>query len=155
VFYPLIFLGVAAFLLHVVLSRLITLQRDQIAVLKAFGYRDAAIGAHYVGLAMLAILPGAALGIGIGAWLGHGLAVWHQRFYRFPMLRFELHPSVVVIAMAVSVGAAALGAIGALRRVLALPPAEAMRPEPPARFRRGVLERVGLDRVASPVFRMI
>ncbi|HET7224350.1 MAG TPA: FtsX-like permease family protein [Candidatus Eisenbacteria bacterium] len=155
VFYPLIFLGVAAFLLHVVLSRLITLQRDQIAVLKAFGYRDAAIGAHYLGLAMLAILPGAALGIGIGTWLGHGLAVWHQRFYRFPMLRFDLHASVVVIAMAVSVGAAALGAIGALRRVLALPPAEAMRPEPPARFRRGVLERVGLDRAASPVFRMI
>lgn len=155
VFYPLIFLGVAAFLLHVVLSRLITLQRDQIAVLKAFGYRDAAIAAHYLGLAMLAILPGALLGTVIGAWLGRALAVWHQRFYRFPLLQFELHPSVVAVAVLVSFGAAALGAIGALRRVLVLPPAEAMRPEPPARFRRGLLERLGVDRVASPVFRMI
>ncbi len=155
VFFPFIFLGVAAFLLHVVLSRLIALQRDQIAVLKAFGYRDAAIAAHYFALAMLAILPGAVLGTVIGAWLGHALAVWHQQFYRFPMLHFELDPSVVAVAVLVSVGAAAVGAIGALRRVLALPPAEAMRPEPPARFRRGVLERLGLDGVASPVFRMI
>lgn len=155
VFFPLIFLGVAAFLLHVVLSRLITLQRDQIAVLKAFGYRDRTVAWHYLGLAMLAMIPGSALGILIGVWLGRSLAVWHQRFYRFPVLQFELRPSIVAIAVLVSVGAAALGALGALHRVLALPPAEAMRPEPPDRFRRGILERLGLERAASPAARMI
>ena len=36
-----------------------------------------------------------------------------------------------------------LGALGAVRRAVALPPAEAMRPEPPPRFRAGVLERSG------------
>ncbi|MDP2852360.1 MAG: ABC transporter permease, partial [Gallionella sp.] len=50
--FPAIFLGVAAFLLNVVLSRLIALQREQIAILKAFGYRYGAIGAHYVKLVL-------------------------------------------------------------------------------------------------------
>src|SRR5688500_10749729 len=49
---PVIFLGVAAFLLHIVLSRLVRTQRDQIAVLKAFGYSDRAVGAHYLGMAL-------------------------------------------------------------------------------------------------------
>ncbi|MCJ7833711.1 MAG: ABC transporter permease, partial [Deltaproteobacteria bacterium] len=34
---PSIFLGIAVFLIHIVLSRLITMQRNQIALLKAFG----------------------------------------------------------------------------------------------------------------------
>ncbi len=48
---PAIFLGVTAFLLHIVMSRLVATQRDQIAVLKAFGYSGAAVGAHYLKLA--------------------------------------------------------------------------------------------------------
>ncbi|MEZ5582595.1 MAG: hypothetical protein R3F37_07365 [Candidatus Competibacteraceae bacterium] len=38
--FPVIFLGVAAFLLNVVITRLIGLQREQIAALKAFGYSN-------------------------------------------------------------------------------------------------------------------
>ena len=48
---PSIFLGVAVFLVHVVLSRLVGSQRDQIAILKAFGYTNTAVGLHYLGIA--------------------------------------------------------------------------------------------------------
>ncbi|MCP4231734.1 MAG: hypothetical protein GY771_16515, partial [bacterium] len=37
--FPVIFLGVAAFLLNVVMTRLISTQREQVGILKAFGYR--------------------------------------------------------------------------------------------------------------------
>ncbi len=155
VFYPAIFLGVAAFLLHVVLSRFVALQRDQIAILKAFGYSDISVATHYLALSVVAIIPGVVVGIAVGAWLGRYLAVWHQRFYHFPVLHFEVSPVVVAAAVFMSLGAAVLGALGTLRRVLALPPAEAMRPEPPKHFGRGMLERLGLDRTMPPVVRMI
>ena len=48
--FPVIFLGVAAFLLNVVINRLITLQREEIAILKAFGYTNLNIAAHYLKL---------------------------------------------------------------------------------------------------------
>jgi putative ABC transport system permease protein len=50
VLFPAIFLSVAAFLLNIVVKRLITTQRSQIAILKAFGYSNGAIGIHYVKL---------------------------------------------------------------------------------------------------------
>ena len=45
---PAIFLCVAAFLLNVVVSRLIGTQREQIAALKAFGYSKWQVGWHYL-----------------------------------------------------------------------------------------------------------
>jgi putative ABC transport system permease protein len=53
------------------------------------------------------------------------------------------------------VGAALLGAFGAVQQAVAMPPAEAMRPEPPAQFRRTVMERLGLQALLSPVGRII
>ena len=53
---PLVFLGVAAFLLNVVVSRLVGKQRDQIAVLKAFGYTNLQVGLHFVKLVLVIVL---------------------------------------------------------------------------------------------------
>jgi len=138
---PAIFLGVAAFLLNVVLSRLVATQREQIAVLKAFGYRDRAIAGHYLGFALVAVAIGAALGLIAGIWLGARIHEMYVTFYRFPVLKFSPGPTVIGAAIGVSALAALAGALGAVRRVLALAPAEAMRPEPPARFSAGWLER--------------
>jgi putative ABC transport system permease protein len=84
--YPVIFLGVAAFLLNVSVSRLVSLQRDQIGTLKAFGYGNAAIGAHYVKLIVLIVILGVAGGLAAGAWLGRGMTRMYMDFYRFPQL---------------------------------------------------------------------
>src|SRR5258708_39622124 len=58
------------------------------------------------------------------------------------------------IAFAVSAGAAFLGVIGAGRQAIMLPPAEAMRPEPPAEYRSSIVERLGLAKFMSTTFRM-
>ncbi|MFM7447944.1 MAG: ABC transporter permease [Leptolyngbyaceae cyanobacterium] len=152
---PAIFLGIGAYLLHTVLSRLISTQRDQIAILKAFGYGNWEIGLHFLKLVLVIVGLGAILGTVTGIWLGSSLTQVYAKFYRFPLLRYEVHRATAVTAVVISGGAALIGAFGAVNRAVALPPAEAMRPEPPAQFRPTVMERLGLQRWLSPVWRII
>jgi len=153
--FPAIFLGVAAFLLNVVVSRLIALQREQIAILKAFGYTDFAIGVHYVKLVMLVVLLGVAGGVALGAWFGHSLAGVYMDFYRFPYLDYQLHPGVIGIALLISTVAAISGTLFSVGRAARLPPAEGMRPETPSVYRATLMERVGLQRWLAAPSRMI
>ena len=155
IFVPAIFLGIAAFLIHIVLSRLITTQRNYIGLLKAFGYSDISVGIHYLEFALIAVLAGTAFGIPLGIWLGRGLARMYQDFFRFPELRFSAGPPILFWAVGISAAAACLGALGGLRSAISLPPAEAMRPESPPRFRRGLAERLGMERFVSLSGRMI
>lgn len=153
-FMPLIFLAVAAFLLNVVTTRLIRTQREQIAVLKAFGYTSLAITTHYLALILLIVLIGSLCGLLLGLWLADGMAALYQEFFRFPYLVFELRPVVALSAILVAAVAAVLGCIGALRSAFRLHPAEAMRPEQPARYRKTLLEYLGMHWFSQPV-RMI
>ena len=138
---PIVFLAVAAFLLNVVLGRIVAVQRGQIAILKAMGYDDRSVALHYLQWALAVALVGAVVGLGAGAWLGAGMTRMYTSFFSFPILRYRLAPAVALEALAVALVAAVGGALGAVRRVIALPPAEALRPEPPGMFRRGVLDR--------------
>lgn len=155
IFIPSIFLGVAAFLINIVLARLVSTQRNQIAVLKAFGYGNWTVGAHYLLFSLVAILLGAALGTALGVWMGAGLAELYRQFFQFPALRFQVRPDMVATAVLISAVAAFAGAVTAVRRVVSLPPADAMRPEPPAQFHAGLLDRSRLQQLLSPAMRMI
>src|SRR5579883_411157 len=152
---PGIFLGIGAFLLHILLSRLISTQRDQIAVLKAFGYDNWAIGAHFLKFVLLIASLGAAIGIAGGLWLGSSLVKVYVQFFHFPVLRYEVSPGMIISAVLISVTAAILGAVSAVQQAVSLPPAEAMRPESPAHFHATLMERLGLQHWLSPVGRII
>lgn len=152
---PLIFLAVAAFLLNIVVARLIALQREQIAVLKAFGYTNWDVGAHYAKLVLLIALLGAAGGTALGYWMGEGLGNLYLAYYRFPFLHYSLPPAVVATAVGLTVAAALVGVLQAVRRAVRLPPAEAMRPAPPAVYRPTIVERLGLQRFFDQPTRMI
>lgn len=136
-----IFLGVSAFLLNIVIGRLVHAQREQIALLKAFGYSGGAVARHYAELVLLIAVLGVIPGIALGAWLGRGLAGIYMEFYRFPYLDWALSPGTAVLASLFAVLAAGSGAAFALYRSYRLAPATAMRPEAPMRFRRSRLER--------------
>jgi putative ABC transport system permease protein len=155
IFIPTIFLGVAAFLIHVVLSRLIITQRSTIGLLKAFGYSNVSVALHYLEYSLAAVLLGTLIGVPAGIWLGCGLTKIYEDFFRFPELRFIFSSGVILSAVLISAGAACLGALGALRSVTALPPAEAMRPAAPARFHAGIAQRSGLERFVPLSGRMI
>lgn len=144
---PAIFLGVTAFLLHIVLSRLVSTQRDQIAVLKAFGYSDAAVGGHYLKLSLAPVAAGSLAGAALGLWFAMKLAAIYARFYQFPVLRYRPSPGIAALAVLIGGGAALAGALSAVHRAVSLPPAEAMRPEGPTRYRPGLARRLGLERL--------
>ena len=154
-FVPGIFLGVAAFLLHIVLSRLTTLQRTQIGLLKAFGCSNREIGAHYLGFALVTVLLGLAIGVALGVYGGTWLTAMYRDFYRFPHLDYVVSSRVMSLTLLIVLAAACIGALGAVRRAVKLPPAEAMRPEPPAAFRAGLLERSGFSARLPSSARMI
>lgn len=153
--FPTIFIFVAAFLLNVVMSRTINTQREQLAALKAFGYDNVAIGIHYAQLVFLIILTGLIIGIGAGIWLGKILGGIYMVMYRFPSLIFVLKPWVVVSAIFISIVSALVGTLHSLWRAAKQPPAEAMRPEPPAKYQITLLEKMGIGRTLSQPSRII
>jgi putative ABC transport system permease protein len=152
---PLIFLSVAAFILNVAMTRALALQRPQIAALKALGYANTALAWHYVKWALMIAGVGIVLGVAAGAWLGQMIIGLYNQFFRFPVLLYRLPPRVVLEAAAMTLAAAGLGAFTAVRRAVVIPPAEAMRPEPPARYRRSLLETPLVTRHLSNAGRMV
>lgn len=152
--FPLVFLGVAAFMTNAVLSRLLTLQREQIAILKAFGFTNRQIVVHYLKFAFVMVAVGTVLGGVGGVILGQRLVLMYHRFFRFPELHFRPDHLAFPLAFVVSALAAMAGVFGAVRRAARLPPAEAMRPEPPASFRPAVVERTGIAHLLSHTFRI-
>lgn len=154
-FLPLIFLAVTAFILHLVLSRLVRTQREQIGLLKAFGYGNSEIGIHFLGLAFASVTSGLIAGILLGAWLGDGMTRMYGDYFRFPVLTVSLEWQLIVWSIVITLGAACVGAFLAVREAVNLPPAEAMRPEAPADYSPGILERMGIRRFLSTEYRIV
>jgi len=151
---PAIFLGVAAFLLDVVVSRLVATQREQVATLKAIGYGNRAIALHYLQFVLLVVALGLAIGVLAGDRLGTLFTQLYADFFRFPRLEHRLAPGLLAVAVGVSAVTAVAGTLGAILATVRLSPAEAMRPPAPARFRPALLERLGVHRL-PPALRMI
>lgn len=140
---PAIFLAVSVFLLYTLLSRLVSMQRGQIGLLKAFGYSNARVGRHFLEFALLLVTVGLAAGIGMGVYLGGGMVEIYRQYFHFPALQFRLPVSVTTATIAIAAAAAVLGSLTAVARAVRLSPAEAMRPEAPKNYRAGLLESMG------------
>ena len=144
---PSLFLAVAAFVLNVALNRALALQRPQIAALKALGYRTTELAWHYLKWALADRHPRRASRR--RRWrlarLGNDRPVQ-------PVLPLSRSSTIVSrpgsrsSPFSPALRRAALGAFSAVRRAVRVPPAEAMRPEPPARYRPSFAERLPLGR---------
>ncbi len=152
---PIIFLSVSAFLLNIVLGRQISIERDQIGMMKAIGYYNLDIGMHYLGFALSIVFIGAIIGTTLGVWLGSGLMKLYALYFHFPTLDYIFHPSTLAVSGLISLAAATVGTISAVRKVALLPPAEAMQPAPPMVYRKTILERLGILQFFPTTGRMI
>ena len=151
---PTIFLGVAAFLLHVVVSRLVATQREQVAALKALGYANSAIAAHYLKLVLVIVLAGLVLGVALGDRLGAAFLGLYADFFDFPVFEHRIAPWLLVVSVGLTLAIAVAGTLGAIGATVRLAPAEAMRAPAPGHFGRTLLERLGVTR-APPALQMI
>jgi putative ABC transport system permease protein len=152
---PPIFLLVAAFLVNVVISRLIATERSEIGLMKAFGYGDGAVALHYLKLVGVIGAIGLAIGGGLGLWMGRALASLYTDYYRFPFLLFEPDMRAFGLVMGITALAVAGGAALAVRRAANLNPATAMTPPPPPDFSKALGTHVTGWRVLDNQTRMI
>ena len=151
---PTIFLSVAAFLLNVVVSRLVATQREQIAAMKALGYPNRTIGLHYLKLVLVIVALGLMLGVALGNWLGTLFTGLYAQSFHFPTFEHSVAPWLLVVSIGITVITAVLGTLNAILATVRLAPAEAMRPAAPGHYRRTVVERLGITHI-SPALRMI
>ena len=151
-----IFLLVSAFLVNLTLSRLVALEREQVGLMKALGYRNGAIVWHYLKFVVAIVAVGVVLGSAVGTWLGIYVTRLFADYFRFPFLVFAKNPDLYVIAATLSLAAAGIGALRALRDVIALAPAVAMQPPAPPRFRRLLPTGFRLEGLVSqPIIMML
>jgi len=156
---PTIFLAVAAFILNIVLSRLISLHRAQIATLKSLGYSAWSLSFHYFQFVTVVLFLGIIPALFLGAWIGYWYASMYEDFFRFPSTDFLLSWDSVLVGILSGLIPGWIGSMGALRKVFSMQPAEALRPPSPPRFQSGFLEKTGLahrlDIYAKMVFRSL
>lgn len=152
---PVLFLLVAAFLLNVVVGRIISGQREQIAVMKALGYRNRDVAAHFMKLVGLVVAVGLTSGMVVAGWLGSYMTAIYAKYYRFPELPYEMATGEALLTASICVASAAAGTFSAIRRTFRLPPAEAMRPETPPRYGPTLLERWAPTGLTTPAGRMV
>jgi putative ABC transport system permease protein len=133
-FIPLIFLLVAAFVLNIALTRALALQRPQLAALKALGYTNRELIWHYLKWALVIAFVGAVVGVAGGVWMGTSMLTLYQEYFTFPELAYRLEFSVVLQAGVIALVSSLVGAYSSVRRAVGIAPAEAMRPEAPAKY---------------------
>lgn len=152
---PGLFMGVSAFLLSVLMGRIVSTQRQQIAVIKAFGYGDRELAIHYALLTALIVAVGVVVGVVFGLWAGDAMAALYAEYFRFPETVTRVQARVVALAVLVSAAAAGLGTFRAVAGAVRLPPAEAMRPPAPAEFHHGRFDRSLAGRWLAQTSRII
>lgn len=156
---PPIFLLVAAALVHLLVSRLVEAEREQIGLLKAFGYSDREAAAPYWKLAAAIGVTGVCLGAVAGAALGAAVVDLYREYFRLPDLNVTFHWGAALASSGVAVGAAVAGSISAARQAARLSPATAMQPPRPAAYRRGpmdrLVERTGVDQATRMILRRL
>jgi putative ABC transport system permease protein len=139
---PVIFLGIAALILNVMMVRIAESQRTIIGTLKALGVGDGAILTHFLKFGLVVGLIGGIAGGLMGFAMAGGMTVVYADLFNFPSLPNHFHPWIALVGIGVSALFAMLGTLRGAQRVMALKPAEAMREAPPLKATRTILERV-------------
>lgn len=154
IFIPAIFLAIAAFLINIITSRLVSLHRTQIATLKALGYTRTEVSIHYITLILVMTLIGIVPGLGVGSLLGRWMSTTYESYFHFPDLHFSIGPTASLMGIAAGGLPGVIGAAASIRSVFKMAPAEAMRPPAPPVFHATLFEKLNLLRILRPTGRM-
>lgn len=139
---PPVFMGITVFLVNMVIGRIVALERSEIGLMKAVGYSNMTVCLHYLMLAGLIALVGIGIGWAAGTWLARAMAEMYAEFFEFPYLIFAMDSGVYVLSALIAIAAAIAGSMRAALSAAWLPPAVAMTPPAPPRFKRTAIDRL-------------
>ncbi len=153
---PPIFFGISAFLVSMVMGRIIALERSQIGLLKAVGYSDLEICLHYLMLAGLIAVVGIGIGWFAGSWLARLLAWQYAQYFDFPFLIFRTSLWVYAASGVAALLTTTLGAAQAAIKAARLAPAIAMQPPAPPQFKRSLIDQtMAAMRLSQPTIMIL
>lgn len=139
---PTLFLGVAALILNVLMGRMVAQQRPVVGTLRALGYTRGAVILHFLCFGLVLGLGGGLSGLVMGLWFESSMTEIYQQFYALPSIEPHFYPDILIKGVAISLFFALLGTIRGARAAARLAPAEAMRPPPPEKGGRILIERI-------------
>ena len=137
---PPIFFGISGFLVSMVMSRIVTLERSEIGLLKAIGYSNTEVCLHYLMLAGLIAIAGILFGWIAGTVLARSLAAQYAEFFDFPFVIFRVSYWVYAASGLAALATTSIGAAQAALKAARLAPALAMQAPAPPRFKRSFID---------------
>lgn len=140
---PVLFLSVAAIIIFIMLSRIVQNDRIGIGVLKALGYSNFQVLAHYIKYALVMGFTGAVIGIGSGLLFCEPMCRFYALYFSLPIIKIDIYYSFMFKALILTgLFCISAGIMGA-RPVLKIMPADSMRPEAPKSGKRIMMEKIG------------
>ena len=137
---PIMFSGISAVVLFLMLKRVIEQERTQIGTLKTFGYRNFEIIAHYLMYGLVSSLVGGALGVLLGSMSIGALVDMYTQYFVLPDIRNTVEPGLAGAGMAIAGASGVVGAYFGAKPALKLSPADAMRPPAPPAVKGDIMK---------------
>jgi putative ABC transport system permease protein len=138
--FPTLFLIAAAMTIYTLLMRLVFSQRPHIGFLRASGFTQASIIAHYTSYAVVVGLLGGLMGVALGYYLGLLITNQYTTTLNIPYIATPFRWDAVSWGCGLAMFACLAAGYIPARAAGKLPPAVAMRDEAPPMGRRPFLE---------------
>lgn len=142
VYFPVLFLGVAAVILYIMLHRLIGQQRTQIGTLMALGMKPFAVRLHYVGYGLLIGITGGIIGGICGNYGATPLIEYYRVFYQLPEVGRAFFPEYILKGALIGGGFCALVSFWSTGTIERQTPSETLRPAAPKTSKHFILEGI-------------
>lgn len=139
---PIVFLVFAGIMLATMLSRIVKKDRTSIGVLKALGFTDGEIVAHYLKYAAFVGIIGGLLGSIFGTALSGVMTSYYLVFFSIPMLTVKVYYYRIFISVVLSLLFCIVSGFWGVRVITKINPAESMKPEAPKKGKRLFVERI-------------
>ncbi|MCH5166170.1 MAG: FtsX-like permease family protein [Clostridiales bacterium] len=139
---PLMFFAVAAAITVISLSKTVENQRMQIGVIQALGVGKGAVYFSYIFYALFACVIGGAVGGTLGITIVPRLLdMLYARQFVMPPTPAHVSPLFLFLGIIIASALACFAAFLSCHRTLKVKPAQAMRPKPPKKTKRILVER--------------
>lgn len=140
---PLVFFIIEAIILFLTMSRIIDSQRNQVGIMKALGIKNRNIMLHYMGYPVMVGIIGSVLGCVLATYVFIPLIrASNAKAYALPDIMFSLSFTSVIPPILFSCAFGILSCYLSGRAILKERAAQAMRPKPPKKMKKLLIERI-------------